>query len=77
MLGGISLVGALPTGYALSYLLVNVINRRSFGWSIRLSFDRSIFLELVGIMLLSVFVALLVPAFRVFGQSIPSLLEES
>ena len=34
ILGGTSTVTGLAMGYALSWILINVINKQSFGWTI-------------------------------------------
>ena len=54
---------AIPTGYALSLILVYVINRRSFGWTLQMMVDpwvlvQGILLALVAAMLAGIYPAL-------------------
>jgi putative ABC transport system permease protein len=67
--GLIGLVGygvAVPTGTVLSYLLVHVINRRSFGWLIPFTSSWEPYLQLAGLMSLSVALAMAVPVYRLW-----------
>jgi putative ABC transport system permease protein len=64
LMGVLAGVLALPLGLALSLLLITVINRRSFGWSMQVSVDPAL---LAGAVLLAVAAALLAglyPAYR-------------
>ena len=36
---------AIPTGYALSLILVYVINRRSFGWTLQMTVNPGVLLQ--------------------------------
>ena len=65
LLGAIAGLLALPTGVVLAYILVYIINQRSFGWTLQLQLTPAPFLQA---MLLSVLAALLAgiyPAQRV------------
>jgi putative ABC transport system permease protein len=39
MIGVLSVLAALPLGYLLAYILAEVINVRSFGWSLQFGFS--------------------------------------
>ena len=56
MLGLIAGLLALPLGVAMAYVLVHVINRRSFGWTLQLAVTPGILGQAV---LLSVSAALI------------------
>ncbi len=55
---------AIPTGYVLSLILVYVINRRSFGWTLQLSIQPEAFLQAVGIAVMAALLAGIYPAWR-------------
>ena len=55
---------AIPTGYALSLILVYVINRRSFGWTLQLSTQPAAFVQAVLIAVLAALLAGIYPAWR-------------
>src|SRR6185369_2117438 len=56
-----TLLGCL-CGWLLALLLVHVINRQFFGWTIRLDLDPRVFLQAIVLMLATALVAGLVPA---------------
>jgi putative ABC transport system permease protein len=55
---------AMPTGYVLSLILVYVINRRSFGWTLQMSLSPEAFLQGVLISVVAALVAGIYPAWR-------------
>jgi putative ABC transport system permease protein len=55
---------AIPTGYALSLILVYVINRRSFGWTLQMLVEPSVLLQGVLIALVAALLAAIYPAIR-------------
>ncbi len=55
---------AIPTGYALSLILVYVINRRSFGWTLQISTQPGAFLQAVLIAVVAALLAGIYPAWR-------------
>ncbi|MEO7973315.1 MAG: ABC transporter permease, partial [Thermoanaerobaculia bacterium] len=63
---------ALPLGALLSALMVHVINRRSFGWSMELAWTARPFLEALALALGAALLAGLIPAWRL-GRSDPAL----
>jgi len=54
----------IPTGYALALILVYVINRRSFGWTLQLSIQPQAFLQAVLIAVIAALLAGIYPAWR-------------
>ncbi|MFB6345617.1 MAG: FtsX-like permease family protein [bacterium] len=70
-----TLIASLPTGYLLSYLLIYVINRRSFGWLIEFSPG----FQSVGMILIMVFVsgtvALVFPLYKLYNTPLYKLEE--
>lgn len=55
---------ALPLGWAMSQLLIHVINRRSFGWSMQSVFSAEVLAEAVALAVVSALLAGLYPAWR-------------
>jgi putative ABC transport system permease protein len=65
LMGVISGLLAMPTGLALAYILVYVINVRSFGWSMDLRLPPEEFLQAFGVAVLAAVLAGLYPAWKV------------
>lgn len=64
LMGAVAGTLAIPTGYILSLILIYIINKRSFGWTLQMLFSARPFIEA---MLVAVFAALLAgiyPAWR-------------
>ena len=64
VMGVIAGVLAAPTGLVMAWVLVEVINRRSFGWRIDLSIDPAIFVQTLALALVAALLAGLYPALR-------------
>jgi putative ABC transport system permease protein len=64
LMGFTSGILAIPTGYALALILVYVINRRSFGWTLQLSIQPEAFLQAVLIAVIASLLAGIYPAWR-------------
>ena len=58
---------ALPLGGLLSVLLIDVINRRSFGWTLSTQVDPAVALEALLLAVLAAALAALWPARRLAG----------
>jgi putative ABC transport system permease protein len=56
-------------GVALSILLIYVINKQFFGWSIRLFIDPWIFVQVLALMVITALLAGLAPARNAAGRS--------
>ncbi len=55
---------AMPTGYILALILVFIINRRSFGWTLQLHVTPDIFVQAMGIALAASLLAGIYPAIK-------------
>jgi len=55
---------AAPTGYALALILINVINQRSFGWTIQFSANPMAFLQALVVAMIAALMAGVYPAWR-------------
>ena len=64
VMGAIAGLLAIPTGLAMAWVLVEVINRRSFGWRIDLSIDPAGIAQAVALSLAAALIAGVWPALR-------------
>jgi putative ABC transport system permease protein len=55
---------AMPTGYVLSLILVYVINRRSFGWTLQMAIQPEIFVQALAIALAAALLAGIYPGLK-------------
>jgi putative ABC transport system permease protein len=55
---------AMPTGYILALILVYIINRRSFGWTLQMQVDALPFIEAFLVAVIAAVLAGLYPAWR-------------
>lgn len=62
LMGAIAGVLSLPLGYALAYVLVFVINKRSFGWTLQLTVSADILLQALALAVGAALLAGLYPA---------------
>ncbi|NJM05436.1 FtsX-like permease family protein [Candidatus Gracilibacteria bacterium] len=60
---------ALPLGVALALVLVYVINRRSFGWTLDLALDPLLFVQALGVALVAALLAGIYPALKMARTS--------
>ena len=60
---------AMPTGYLLSVILIYIINRRSFGWTLQLEAGPLPFLQALGVALTAALLAGILPARRLSRMS--------
>jgi len=63
---------ALPLGILQALVLILVINRRSFGWSMQIAIDPMILLEALGLALVAAILAGVYPAWRM-ARTTPAL----
>ena len=64
LMGLIAGLLAIPTGYALSLVLVYIINRRSFGWTLQMLVEPSVLVQGVLVALAAALLAGIYPAIR-------------
>src|SRR5262249_61395740 len=76
LLGAIAGVLAVPVGIGLAQVLVHVINRRAFGWSIETAVSADVLLQAVGLAVLAALVAGVYPAWRMAWTPPASALRE-
>ncbi|HEX2980630.1 MAG TPA: FtsX-like permease family protein [Anaerolineaceae bacterium] len=64
LMGLVAGVLAMPTGYALALILIYVINKRSFGWTLQLDVNPAAFLQALAIALIAALLAGIYPAYK-------------
>jgi putative ABC transport system permease protein len=67
---------ALPVGGALALVLIFVINRRSFGWTLQLEIAPAILLQAVLLAVAAALLAAVYPAWRMSTMALPAALRE-
>ncbi len=63
-MGAVAGLLAMPTGLALALILVYIINRRSFGWTLQLQLDPAPFLQALAVAVVAALLAGIYPAYR-------------
>lgn len=76
LLGLIAGVLSLPLGIALSVLLIEVINRRSFGWTLRMELAPELLWQSLALAIVAALLAGLIPAWRMSRASAARALRE-
>jgi putative ABC transport system permease protein len=69
LMGAVAGLLSMPTGFVLSLILIYIINRRSFGWTLQLQVDPGPFLQALAIALLAALLAGIYPA-RKMGRTV-------
>lgn len=70
LMGAVAGLLAMPTGWVLSLILVHIINRRSFGWTLQMDVDAAPFLTALAVAVGAAVLAGLYPA-RKMGRALP------
>jgi putative ABC transport system permease protein len=76
ILGAVAGLLALPVGLVLAALMIFVINRRSFGWSLSMTVDPWLLAQALGVAVLAALLAGLYPALRMARTSPARALRE-
>ncbi len=69
LMGGVAGLLAMPTGYVLALILVFIINRRSFGWTLQMQVPADPFLQAFVIAVVAALLAGLYPARRIVRRN--------
>ena len=64
LMGAVAGLLAMPTGLVLALILVYIINRRSFGWTLQLQLDPAPFVQALAVAVVAALLAGLYPAYR-------------
>ena len=65
LMGGTAGLLSMPTGYLLAIILIYIINKRSFGWTLQMSLNPEPFLEAFLVATIAALIAGIYPAFRI------------
>jgi putative ABC transport system permease protein len=68
LMGSLAGLLAMPTGFTLTLILIYIINRRSFGWTLQLQIVAWPFIQAFGVSLIAAWLAGLYPAIKM-GQT--------
>ena len=68
-MGAVAGLLAMPTGYMLALILVYIINRRSFGWTLQMQIQPAPFVQALVIAVLAALLAGLYPAYRIIQRN--------
>jgi putative ABC transport system permease protein len=75
-MGLVAGVLALPVGSVLALVLIFVINRRSFGWTLQLEIAPTVLLQALGLAVGAAVLAAVYPAWRMSTAELPAALRE-
>ena len=64
LMGAVAGLLALPTGFTLALILIYIINRRSFGWTLQLQASPGVFLQALALAVIAALLAGVYPALR-------------
>ena len=64
LMGAVAGLLAMPTGLTLALILIYIINRRSFGWTLELRLDPGLFLQALALAVIAALLAGIYPAVR-------------
>jgi putative ABC transport system permease protein len=71
LMGSVAGLLSMPAGYILAVILIYIINRRSFGWTLQMQFQMLPFIQALILAVIAALLAGIYPAFRI-GQMIIS-----
>jgi putative ABC transport system permease protein len=76
LMGTMAGVFAMPLGYALAWILIYVINVRSFGWTLQMAIRPQYFWQALGVAIVAALLAGLYPAFRLGRMNISAAIRQ-
>jgi putative ABC transport system permease protein len=69
LLGAAAGLLAMPTGFGLALILIYIINRRAFGWTLQLNLEAGPFIEAFLVAVLAALAAGILPTWRISKQA--------
>ena len=69
LIGAVAGLLALPTGYVIAQILLQLINKRSFGWSLQMQLEAAPFIQALLIAVTAALLAGIYPAYRASRRS--------
>ncbi|MHA7648576.1 FtsX-like permease family protein [Mycobacterium sp. ML4] len=76
LMGAVAGVLAMPSGFALAWILIQIINVRSFGWTLTMKFDLGYFVQPLLIAVIAALAAGVYPAWRLARMSVAAAIRE-
>jgi putative ABC transport system permease protein len=76
LMGGMAGVIALPAGFALAWILIHIINVRSFGWTLKMQFESGYFGQALTVAVIAALAAGVYPAWRLAQMSIATAIRQ-
>lgn len=76
LIGAVAGVLAMPVGYVLAWILIYVINVRSFGWTLQMQLQPGYFVQSLAVAVIAALLAGVYPAWRLGGMVIATAVRE-
>ncbi len=76
LMGGTAGLLAMPVGWVLAWILIYVINRRSFGWTLQMDLEPSYFLQALAVAIVAALLAGIYPALRLGRMVVATAVRE-
>ena len=76
LMGGLAGLLAIPTGFALAWILIYVINVRSFGWTLQMNLEPAYFVQAFAVALIAALLAGIYPALRLGRMVVATALRQ-
>lgn len=76
LMGTMAGLFAMPLGYALAWILIYVINVRSFGWTLQMALEPKYFWQALLVAIIAALLAGIYPAFRLGGMNISTAIRQ-
>ncbi|MCI0399302.1 MAG: ABC transporter permease [Chloroflexi bacterium] len=76
LMGGTAGLLAMPVGWVLAWILIYIINRRSFGWTLQMDLDPVYFLQALAVALAAALLAGVYPALRLGNMVVAAAIRD-
>jgi putative ABC transport system permease protein len=76
LMGAVAGLLAIPVGYVLAWILIYVINVRSFGWTLTMQLEPAYFLQGLVVAILAALLAAVYPSWRLGGMVVATAVRE-
>ena len=76
LMGATAGLVAMPVGWVLAWILINIINRRSFGWTLQMALEPSFFIQAFLVAVIAALLAGIYPALRLGNMVIATAVRE-
>lgn len=76
LMGATAGLVAMPVGWVLAWILINIINRRSFGWTLQMNLEPAFFLQAFLVAVIAALLAGIYPALRLGNMVIATAVRE-